>query len=69
MLPGDGELLLIGVAGEANHFHPIEERRLNRVEDVRRDDEHHIRQVIGDAEIVIAEGEVLFGIEHFEQGR
>ncbi len=69
MLLGDGQLLLIGVAGQTNDFHAVEERRLNRVEHVRGDDEHHVRQVVGNAEVVIAEREILFGIEDLEECR
>ena len=39
---GDRQFLLIGVSGEANDLHAIEECRLNRVEDVSSDDEHHV---------------------------
>ena len=69
VLLGDHQLLFVGVAGEADDFHAVEERRLDRVEHVRRDDEHHVRQVVRHAEVVIAEREVLLGVEHFEQRR
>ena len=58
-----------GVTGELDDFHAIAERRLNRIEHVRRRDEHHVREIERHAEIVVAEREVLFGIEHFEQRR
>ena len=67
MLLGDGELLLVGVAGEANDFHAVEESGLNGVQQVGGDDEHHVGEVIGHAEVVIAEGVVLFGIENLEE--
>src|SRR4028118_1720935 len=36
---------------------------------VRRDDDHHVREVVRHAEVVIAEGEVLLRVEHLEQRR
>ena len=55
VLLGDRQLLLVRVAGEADHFHAVEEGRLDRVEDVGRDDEHDVREVVRNAEVVIAE--------------
>src|SRR5438067_1611981 len=42
--PGDLDLLDLGVAGELQHFHPVAQRLGNRVQDVRRADEHHARE-------------------------
>jgi hypothetical protein len=39
------------------------------VERVGRGDEHHVRQVVLDLEIVVHEGRVLFRIQHLEQRR
>ena len=36
---------------------------------VRRADEHHVREVVLDVEIVVEERAVLLGVEHFEQRR
>ena len=57
------------VAGEADDLHAVEERRLDRLEHVGGGDEHHLRQVVRDAEVVIDEAEVLLRIEHLEQRR
>ena len=65
----DLELLLFGVAGEADDLHAIAERLGDRIGGVGGGDEQHLRQVVGDAEVVIAEGGVLLGIEHLEQRR
>ena len=65
--PGDLELLLLGVAGQLDDLHAIAQRARNRVEHVGGGDEHHLRQIERHAEIVVAEGRVLLGIEHFEQ--
>ena len=37
-----------------------------RVEHVGGGDEHHAREIEGHAEIIVAEGRVLLGIEHLE---
>ena len=42
MLLRDHQFFFVGVAGEADDFHAIEEGRLDRVEHVRGDDEHHV---------------------------
>ena len=63
------QLLLLGVAGELEHFHAVAERRRNRVEHVGGRDEQHLRQVERHVEVVIAERVVLLRIEHLEQRR
>ena len=45
VLLGDVELLVDRVAGELDHLHPVLQRRRDRVEDVRRGDEEHVREV------------------------
>ncbi len=57
------------VAGELNDLHAVLERRGNRVHDVRGGDEHDLREVVLDVEIVIGERVVLLRIEHFEECR
>ena len=42
---GDLELLLLGVAGQLDHLHPVAQRRRDRVELVRGGDEQHLREV------------------------
>ncbi len=64
----DGDLLVLGVAGQADHFHAVEQRRRN-VERVRGGDEHHVGQVVLDLDVVIDERVVLLRIEHLEQRR
>ena len=65
----DRDLLLLGVAVDADHFHPVEERCGDGLEHVCRRDEQHVRKVELDFEVVIAEGVVLRRVEHFEQCR
>ena len=64
---GDLQLLDVGVAGEADDLHAVAQRPRDGVEHVRRGDEHHARQVVGHAEIVVAERVVLLRVQHLEQ--
>src|SRR6266404_1976131 len=64
----DGDFLILGVTGETNHFHPVEQRRRD-IECVRSGDEHHVREIEFDLDVMIDEGVVLFGVEHFQQRR
>ena len=66
VLLGDPELLFLGVAGELDHVHPVEERRRDGLQLVRRADEEDLREVEGKVEVVVAEGRVLLGVEHLE---
>jgi hypothetical protein len=68
VLLGDVHLLVLGVARQADHFHPVEERRGN-VEGVGGGDEHHVGEVVLDLDVVVDERVVLLGIEHFQQRR
>src|SRR5262249_6209138 len=58
-----------GVAGEADDLHTVAKRPRDRVEEVRGGDEDDVAQVERHAEIVVAEGVVLLGIEHLEERR
>src|ERR687887_415536 len=62
----DPELLVLGVAGELDHVHPIQERRRDRLELVRGADEEDLREVEREVEVVVAEGRVLLGVEYLE---
>src|SRR5829696_1888983 len=63
---GDLELLLLRVARELDDLHAVAERARDRVQRVRRRDEHHAREVVGNVEVVVAERRVLLGVEHLE---
>ena len=65
---GDLDLLVLGIALEPDDLHPVEQR-LRQVQAVRRGDEHDVRQVKVEFQVVVLELAVLFGIEHFEQRR
>ena len=59
------DLLVLGVAGDADDLHPIHQRRRN-VECIRRRDEHHVGEVVVHLQIMVVEGVVLLGVEHFQ---
>ena len=64
----DVELLVFGVAGKADDFHAIEQRRRD-VQAVGRADEHHLGEVEIDLEVMVVERGVLLRVEHLEQRR
>ncbi len=59
-------LLVLGIAGDADDLHAVHQRRRN-VERVRRRNEHHVREVVIDLEVMVVEGVVLLRIQHLEQ--
>ena len=63
----DEHLLVLGVAVEADEVHAIEQRRGNGVGHVGGGDEHDLRQIELDLQVVVAERVVLRGVEHFQQ--
>ena len=63
----DLRLLALGVAGELDDFHAVEQRPGNVLDEVRRRDEQHLAQVERNAEVVIGEVVVLRRVEHLEQ--
>src|ERR1700691_2324933 len=66
--PRDLDLFVLGVAGNADDLHAVHQR-LRHAQRVGRGDEHHVRQIVIDLEIMVVEGSVLLGIEHFQQRR
>ena len=62
----DVELLVLGVARQPDDFHPVEQRRRD-VHRVRSRDEHRVRQVEVDLDVVVAEGVVLLRVEDLQQ--
>ena len=65
----DPELLVLGVAGERDDVHAVEQRAGNRVDRVRGADEEHLREVERQVEVVVAERPVLLRVEHLEHRR
>ena len=66
---GNFEFLVLDIAGQVDDLHTVAQRARDAVEDVGRRDEHHLRQVERHAEIIVAEGRVLLGVEYLEQRR
>ena len=64
---GDEDLLVLGVAVEADELHAVEQRRRDGVGDVGRGDEDDVAEVEVDLEVVVAERVVLCRVEHLEQ--
>ena len=65
----DFEFLFFGIAAELDDLHTIAECGLDRVQHVRGRDEHDIRKIERNAEIVIPERVVLLRIQNFEKCR
>ncbi len=65
----DLQLLVSGVAGEADDLHAVAQRPGDGVEEVCRREKHDAAQVERHAEIIVAEGVVLLGVEDFEKRR
>ena len=66
---GDVDLLVLDVAVEADDVHPVEQRSGDAVGHVGGGEEHDLRQVEVDLEVVVAERVVLRRVEHLQQGR
>src|SRR6516225_3152183 len=65
--PGDLELFVLGIARKLDDLHAVAHGAGNGIEHVGGRDEHHLREIEGDTEIVVAEGRVLLGVQHLEQ--
>jgi hypothetical protein len=64
----DVELFVLGVACQANHFHPIEQRRRD-IHRIAGGHEHHVGEIEINLDVMVTEPVVLFGVEHLEQRR
>ena len=69
VLEGDLELLVGGIARNPDDFEPVEERRLEVLERVRRGDEDDLREVEGQVQVVVRERVVLGGVQQLQQRR
>ena len=67
MPPGDLQLLLLGVARQLQHLHAVAQRWRDGVERVGGGDEHHLGEIEGQIEVVVAEGVVLLRVQHLQQ--
>ena len=66
---GDVQLLELRVTRDADDLHPILQRARDPLETVRRGDEHHLREIVVDVEVVVVERPVLLRVEHLEERR
>ena len=69
MPPDDGDLLLVGVARDLDHVHPVAQRRRHRLEVVRRPDPQDFGQVDRQPGVAVHERRVLRRVEQLEQCR
>ena len=67
MIARDRDLLVLGVAVEADDLEAVEERPGDRLRDVGSREEQHVGQVQVDLEVVITECVVLRRVEHLQQ--
>ena len=63
----DGDLLVLGVAVDADDLEAVVESLGDLLGDVRRGDEEHLGEVDLEVEVVVAEGRVLRRVEDLEQ--
>ena len=66
---GDLQFFLVGIAGQLDDLHPVQQGPGDGVQGVGRGDEQHIRQVEGHLQEVVPEGGVLLPVQHLQQGR
>ena len=66
---GNFYLLFGDVTAHLDKFHTVEQWARNGVEVVGGGDEKHTREIEINIEIVVVEGVILLGVEHFEQRR
>ena len=69
VLECDVHLLFFRVALQLDDLHAVAQRIGHGIEHVRRRDEQHLRQIERHVQIVVAEAEVLLGIERLQQRR
>ena len=62
----DMYLLLVGIAGQLDDLHAVEQRTRDGIGRIGGHDEQHTAQVDRDFQIVVTECMVLLRIEHFE---
>jgi len=65
----DGALLLLGVARQPDHLHPVQQGPGNGLCGVGGRDEQYVRQVEGKIQVAVPERQILLRIQHLEQHR
>ncbi len=65
---GDLKLLLVGIAGQLDDLHPVQQGPGDGLRGIGGGDEQHIGQVEGHLQEVVPEGGVLLSVQHLQQG-
>ena len=68
VLLGDADLFFQRVAAQVDHLHAVPKGRMDGFQLVGVGQEQHLGEVQGHVQVVVAEGMVLLGIQHLEQG-
>ena len=66
---GDLHLLALGITGEPDDLQTVLQSMRDRVQDIRGRDEHDLRKIVLDIEVMVVECVVLLGIQNFQQRR
>ena len=64
---GDLHLFLVGVAGQLNDLHPVQQRPGDGVQGVGGGDKEHVGQVEGHLQEVVPEGGILLSVQYLQQ--
>ena len=67
MLAGDLGLFLHGVAGQGDDLHAVAQGGRDGFQMVGRTQEHDLGKIKGHVQVMVAEGVVLFRVQHFQQ--
>ena len=66
---GNLKLLLVGVAGQLDQLHPVQQGPGNRLGGIGSSDKEHLGQVEGQFHKVVPEGRILLRVQHLQQSR
>ena len=69
VLSGDLQLFLVGIAGQLNDLHTVQQRARDRVQRIGSGDEHDAAEIHGNLQKVVTEGVVLLAVEDLQQCR
>ena len=61
------EFFFHGIPGELNDLHPVQQGRVNGLQEIGTADEHDLAQVDGDFQEIIHEVKVLGRVKHLQQ--
>ena len=69
MLLRNHQLFLVRIGAKLDYLHAVKQRTRNGVRRIGRGDKHTLAQVKGQLKKIVAEGRVLFGIQHLQKCR